>query len=111
MSSGKSGGQARSEIETTGSGRAAAISSSAADVARSDRRSHLRDERLRGGEIETLALVVDRCRTHPGFDQLDPPTVHDLVVGRRRDRDRPAEVIEDAQTHGPKYSVRRSAAS
>ena len=34
MSSGKSGGHARSEMETTGAGSALAISSSASDVAR-----------------------------------------------------------------------------
>ena len=81
MSSGKSGGQARSEIETTGSGSAVAMSSSAADVARTtDARTSATSAAVRG-DIETLALVVDRCRRHAGFDQLDPPTVHDLVVG------------------------------
>ena len=64
-----------------------------------DRRSHLRDQRRRGGDIETLALVVDRCRRQAGFDQFDPPAVDDLVVRRRRHGDGPAEMIGDAQTH------------
>ena len=64
-----------------------------------DRRPHLRDQRGRGGDVETPALVVDRRRRDAGFDQLDPPAVHDLVVGRRRHRDGPAEMVRDAQAH------------
>ena len=66
-----------------------------------DRRSHLCDQRSRGGDIETPTLVVNRCRRHAGFDQLDPPAVHDLVVSRRRHGNGPAEMIGDAQTHAP----------
>jgi hypothetical protein len=35
----------------------------------------------RGGGIEALAFVLDRGRRRAGFDQLDAPAVHDLVVG------------------------------
>ena len=45
------------------------------------------------------ALVVDRRRRHPGLDQLDPPTVDDLVIRRGRDRHGPAEVMSDPETH------------
>ena len=68
-----------------------------------DGRSHLRDQRSRRGDIETPALVVNRCRRHAGFDQLDPPAVHDLVVRRRRHRNRPAEMIRNAHTHVADY--------
>jgi hypothetical protein len=51
-----------------------------------------------GGEIETLAFVVDRRRRPAGFDQLDPPTVHDLMVSGRRHGDGPAEMIGKTQT-------------
>ena len=98
MSSGKFSGQVRSEIDSTGAGSAAAISSSAADVARMTD-AHLRDQRSRAGDVETLALVVNRCRRHAGFNQLDAPTVHDLVVGRRGHGYGPAEMIGDSQTH------------
>ena len=43
--------------------------------------------------------MVDRRRRHAGLDQLDPPAVHDLVVGRGRDGHGPAEVMGDAETH------------
>ncbi|MFN2506776.1 MAG: hypothetical protein ABR540_21615 [Acidimicrobiales bacterium] len=42
---------------------------------------------------------MDRRRRHAGFDQLDPPTVHDLVVGRGRDCHGPAEMMGNAQAH------------
>ena len=45
------------------------------------------------------ALMVDRCRRHTGFDQLDSPTVHDLVVRRGDNGHCPAEVMGDAETH------------
>ena len=45
------------------------------------------------------SLVVDRRGRHAGFDQLDPPAVHDPVVGRCRDRHCPAEVMSYAQPH------------
>jgi hypothetical protein len=45
-----------------------------------DGRSHLGDERSRGGDIETPALVVNRCRRHARFDELDPPPVGHRVV-------------------------------
>ena len=100
MSSGKSAGQARSDIETIGSGSAAASSSRAADVARTDRRPHVRHQRRERGVVEGLprpveevwaALVVDRRGRQAGLDQLDPPSVHDLVVGRGGDGHGPAE--------------------
>ena len=64
--------------------RALVSSSSAADVARTARRP---DVGHQGGEgvvvewpprpVEGVgpALVVDRCRRHPRFDQLDPPAI------------------------------------
>ncbi len=63
------------------------------------RRSHLRDQHRGGGVVEGLALVVDRRGRHAGLDQLDPPAVHDPVVGRSRDGHGPAEVMGDAQAH------------
>jgi hypothetical protein len=54
-------------------------------------------------QLPTRALIVNRCRTHAGFGQLDPPAVHYLVVGRRRHRNGPAEMIRNAQTHVAKY--------
>ena len=50
-------------------------------------------------EVVWAALVVDRCYRHTGFDQLDPPTVHDLVVRRGGNGHGPAEVMGDAETH------------
>ena len=44
-----------------------------------DGRTHRLDQRNGRGQVETVALVVDRCRRHAGLDQLDPATVHDLV--------------------------------
>jgi hypothetical protein len=43
--------------------------------------------------------VVDRRDRQAGPDQLDPPAVDDLVVGRRRHADRPSEVVGDAHVH------------
>ena len=71
------------------------------------RRPHLRDQRRRGIVVERLAFVVDRRGRHAGFDQLDPPAVHDLVVGRRGDGHGPAEVMRDPQTHAEDYAVAR----
>jgi hypothetical protein len=51
------------------------------------------------------ALVVDRRRRHTGLDQLDPPTIHDLVVRRGRDSHRPAEVVGDAEAHASKSAT------
>ena len=82
MSSGKSAGHARSDIETIGAGNAAASSSSAADVARITDARTSATSAAAAAIVERLALVVDRCRRHAGFDQLDPPAVHDLVIGR-----------------------------
>jgi hypothetical protein len=45
------------------------------------------------------ALVVDGGTWEAGFDQVDPATVDDLVVGRRRHCHGPAEVVRDAQSH------------
>ena len=49
----------------------------------------LRDRAAVGRDIETPALVVDGCRCHARFDELDPPAVHDL--GRASQLDRPAD--------------------
>jgi hypothetical protein len=49
--------------------------------------------------VVRTADVMDRRRREVGFDELDPPAVDDLVVGRRRDCDRPAEVMRNAETH------------
>ena len=76
-----------------GSGRPTALSSA-------DRISYTTAfDALRRGDIETAALVVDGGRRQAGFDQLQAAAVHDLVVGRRRHRHRPTEVVGDAQTH------------
>ncbi len=66
-------------------------------------RSHLRHERRCSSVVERLALVVDRCRRHAGFDQLDPLAVHDLVVGRCSDCHGPAEMMSDTDTHAVEY--------
>jgi hypothetical protein len=42
---------------------------------------------------------VDRHRRDAGLDERDPPAVHDLVVLGGRHRDRPAEVVRDAEAH------------
>jgi hypothetical protein len=63
-----------------------------------------------GGEIETLAFVVNRRRRPAGFDQLDPPTVHDLMVSGRRHGDGPAEMIGKTQTQVTRYSVMQAPA-
>ena len=65
------------------------------------RRSHLRNQRRGGVVVERFALVVDRGGGHAGFDQVDPPAVHDLVVGRGGDGHGPAEVMSDTQAHAP----------
>ncbi len=99
MSSGKSGGHVRKEIDAIGVGSADAISSNAAEAGSDNGCSHLRDE-LRGArDIETVAVVVHRRGGDARFDQLDPPPIHDLVVSVRRHGNGPAEVIRDAQTH------------
>jgi hypothetical protein len=73
-----------------------------------DRRSyvgHQRRERIvveglcRAVEEMGSAHVMDRCRGQAGFDQLDPPTVNDLVISRRGHNDGPAEVVGDAESH------------
>ena len=108
MSSGKSAGQARSDIETIGSGDAARELVQCCRRCPDHRRSHLRHQRRESVVVERLrrpvkevwtALVVDRRRRHTGLDQLDPPTVHDLVVRRGRDGHGPAEVMGDAEAH------------
>ncbi len=52
--------------------------------------------------------MVDWCSRHAGFDKLDPPAVHDLVVDRRRDCHGPAEMMGDAQTHATDYALDRA---
>ena len=99
MSSGKSSGQARNDIDTIGSGTAIASSSNAADVARTAEARTCATEHRGGVVVERFAFVVDWCSRHAGLDELDPPAVDDLVVGRRRHRHGPAEMMGDAQTH------------
>jgi hypothetical protein len=61
-------------------------------------------DQLRGcGVVEGPAVVVDRGGRRPGFDQLDPPPVHHLVVSRSSDRHGPTEVMSDAHTHDTEY--------
>ena len=75
------------------------------DVVREVKRSGpKRDRQNRRGQrgcelIETPALVVDRCGRHAWFDQLNPTAVDDLVIRSRRDRNGPAEMIRNRQTH------------
>ena len=59
------------------------------------RRPDVRHHSGGGVVVEVFAVVVDRCRRHAGFDQLDPPAIHDYVVGRGGHRDSPAEVMGD----------------
>ena len=99
MSSGKSSGHARSDIDTIGSGTAAASSSSAGRRRPRRRRPHLRDQRRGSGVVERLAFVVDRCRRHAGFDQLDPPRSTTSWSAGRGDGHGPAEVMGDPQAH------------
>jgi hypothetical protein len=42
-------------------------------------------------------------RRHTGFDQLDPPAIHDLVAGRCSDSHGPAQMMGDPHTHALKY--------
>ena len=55
--------------------------------------------------------MVDRRRRHAGFDQLDPPAVHDLVVRRRADGHGPPEMVRDPQTHATDYAAAGSEVS
>lgn len=48
---------------------------------------------------------MDGCCWHAGFDQVDPPAIHDLVVGRRGDSHGPAEMMSDTQTHDVEYGA------
>jgi hypothetical protein len=43
--------------------------------------------------------VLDRRRRHTRFEQLDRPTVHDLVAGRGGHGNGPAEMIGDPEAH------------
>ena len=108
ISSGKSAGQARSEMESIGSGKAPLELAECRRRCSDHRRSHLRHQRRESVVVERLprsvkkvraALVVDRCRRHSGLDQLDPPTIHDPEVRRGCDGHGPAEMMRDAQTH------------
>ena len=99
MSSGKSGGQRRSEIETIGAQRAAR-SSSAAEHARTTDARTVSTRAAVAATSRRRALVVDRRRRHARLDELDPAAVDDRVVGVGGHGDRPAEVIGDAQAHG-----------
>jgi len=42
---------------------------------------------------------MDRCHRQAGLDQLDPATVDDPAIFRRRHGDRPAEGVGDADAH------------
>jgi hypothetical protein len=87
MSSGKSAGHARSDIETIGSGDAVASVSSVADVARITDARTFATNATRAWSSSGSADRWRRCGPPtwwigavgtPG--QLDSPTVHDLVV-------------------------------
>jgi hypothetical protein len=72
-------------------------------VSRPRDRPHRRHQRHGGSDVETAAF--DRPCRHAGFDQRDPPAVHDLMVGRRRDRHGPAEMIGDAHAHASEHAL------
>src|SRR5262249_39346545 len=44
-------------------------------------------------------VVMDGCGRHTRLDQLDPPSIRHLVIGRRRDTNGPAKVMGDSDTH------------
>ena len=71
------------------------------------RRPDLRDHPRGVVVIERLGFVFDRCRRHTGFDQLDPPAIHDDVPGRCSDSHGPAEMMGDPDTHALKYLASR----
>jgi hypothetical protein len=100
MSAGKSSGQARSDIDTIGSGNAAASRRSEAEAVRT---ADARTSATRAAEAASSSSLPSRwwigCGRHARFDQLDPPTVDDPVVGRCRDCHRPAEMMSYAQPH------------
>jgi hypothetical protein len=48
-------------------------------------------------------LVLDRRRGHTGFDQLDPPAIHDFVAGRCSHSHGPAQMMGDPHTHALEY--------
>jgi hypothetical protein len=52
------------------------------------------------------SLVMDRRGRETGLDQVDPPTVHDLVVRRSRDGHGPAVVMGDAESHAADSAIR-----
>ena len=60
---------------------------------------HLGDERGQGRIVERRRVVVDRRVRQAGLDELDAPPIDDVAVGRGGHRDRPPEVIEDAEAH------------
>ena len=73
-----------------------------------DRRSHFAHQPRERIVVEGLrravhrvwaADVMDRCRRQTRFDQLDSPTIHDLVLSRGGHAHRPAEVVHEAETH------------
>ena len=102
MSSGKSSGQARSDIEATGPGSEEASWSSDADVVRSaDARTSATI--LAAARVEMLGFVFDRRRRHAWLDQLDPPAIHDHMAGRRGDSHGPAKMMGDPNAHALKY--------
>ena len=67
--------------------------------------SHLRNQGCCCGGVEKSAFVMDRCCRHAGFDQVDPPAIHDLVVGRCGDSHGPAEMMSDTHTHDVEYGA------
>jgi hypothetical protein len=72
-------------------------------VSRPRDRPHRRCQRHGGSDVETAAF--DRHCRHAGFDQRDPLAFHDLMVGRRRDRHGPAEMIGDAHAHASEHAL------
>jgi hypothetical protein len=52
-----------------------------------------------------LGLVFDRRHRHTGFDQLDPPSIHDFMAGGCGDSHGPAEMMGDPHAHTLEYLV------
>jgi len=46
-----------------------------------NRGAHLRHQLSHAGDVEAVAVVVNRGSRHTGLDELDSSTVDDLVVG------------------------------
>ena len=108
MSSGKSSGQARTDIDSMGPPTAAVSFVERGRRCPHDRCVYLGHQLGQRVVVERVAravhemrsaLVMDRRGRKPGLDQLDPAAVDDGVVGRGGNRDRPAVVMCDPEPH------------